>query len=119
VRKLGAEAEALAAAYVTKLGYKIIGQNVSYPFGELDIVAKDKQVLVFIEVKHRRTKAFGAPYEAVTSSKQHKIILAAQAYLQKYAKQMPTCRFDVISLVGDLKKPDIEHISDAFLAEAF
>lgn len=117
MRKLGSQAEALAAAYLTKLGYKIIAQNINYRFGELDIVARDKQILVFIEVKHRRSQTYGMPYEAVTRSKQHKIILAAHAYLQKYPGKMPICRFDVVSLVGDLKNPHIEHISDAFLAE--
>lgn len=73
---------------------------------------------VFVEVKHRRSQAFGEPYEAVTKSKQKKIILAANAYLQKFRNNIPTCRFDVVSLVGDLKNPLIEHISDAFLAEA-
>lgn len=119
VRKLGCQAEALAAAYLVKRGYKIIGQNINYRFGELDIVARDKHVLVFIEVKHRRSQIYGTPYEAVTRSKQHKIILAANAYLQKYSGKIPTCRFDVVSLVGDLKNPHIEHISDAFLAEGF
>jgi putative endonuclease len=119
VKKLGAEAEALAAAYLVKIGYKIIAQNINYRFGELDIIAFDKQTLVFIEVKHRRSQSYGAPYEAVTRSKQHKIILAAQAYLQKYSKNMPVCRFDVVSLVGDLKSPHLEHIRDAFLAEGF
>lgn len=116
MRALGQVAENLAVTYLRSRGYQIIGQNVSYPFGELDIIARDAQTLVFIEVKHR-TSAFSAPYEAVTKSKQRKIILAAQAYLQKWPKLAPMCRFDVISLVGDLKKPAIEHITDAFLAE--
>ena len=113
MRKVGQEAESIAASYLSRLGYKILEKNISYKFGELDIIASDENILVFVEVKHRKNNNFGDPFEAVTKSKQHKIILAAQAYLQKY-KNIPTCRFDVISLVGDLRSPLIEHICDAF-----
>ena len=118
MRKVGQEAEAIAVSYLSRLGYKILGQNITYTFGELDIIARDQDILVFIEVKHRRNSNFGAPYEAVTKTKQQKIILAAKAYLQKFKNTIPACRFDVISLVGDLKKPEIEHISDAFWVES-
>lgn len=117
MRALGQVAESLAVTYLQSRGYKILGQNISYRFGELDIIARDAQTLVFIEVKHRRNQLFSAPYEAVTKSKQRKIILAAQAWLQKWPGNIPLCRFDIISLVGDLKNPSIEHISDAFMAE--
>jgi putative endonuclease len=114
VRKQGLAAEAIAAKYLATHGYVILNQNINYKFGELDIVARDGETLVFIEVKHRRNKYFGEPFEAVTKSKQQKIILAAQAYLTKYTCAIPNCRFDIISLVGDLNNPEIEHISDAF-----
>jgi putative endonuclease len=114
----GQEAESLAAAYLAKRGYSIVAKNVRFPFGELDIIARDREILVFVEVKHRRNSVFGMPFEAVTKAKQRKIILAAHAYLKQYSLQ-PLCRFDIISLTGDLKKPLIEHMSDAFCLEDF
>lgn len=117
MRAIGQAAENFAAAYLQSQGYTILAQNVSYPFGELDIIARDAETLVFIEVKHRHNVGFSAPYEAVTPAKQRKIIRAAQAWLQKWPDLAPLCRFDVISLVGDLKRPTIEHLTDAFMAE--
>jgi putative endonuclease len=115
-RAVGGQAEDMAAHYLTKRKYKIVARNVIYPFGELDLVAKDKQTLVFIEVKYRKTLAFGSPHDAVSRTKQRKIILAAKAYLQTF-DEFPHCRFDVISLWGDLTSPKIEHMENAFFVE--
>jgi len=80
-------------------------------------VVLHKSTVVFLEVKYRKNKAFGAPFEAVSALKQRKIILAAQAYLQRHYKTLPACRFDVVSMSGDLSDPEIEHLEDAFWAE--
>ncbi len=117
-RLLGKSSENQAALFLEKLGFKIIARNVTFAFGELDLVAKDGETLVFVEVKHRRDVSFGMPFEAVTKSKQRKIIKAAQAFLQKISPT-PDCRFDVISMVGAAGTLEIEHIKDAFWAEAF
>lgn len=116
--KRGIDAEGLAAAFLERKGYKIIERNIRYPFGELDIIARDKEICVFVEVKHRRTLTMGGPLEVVTKSKQQKIIKAAQAYLQQL-KTLPVCRFDVIAMTGDLFAPCFEHIVDAFYVERF
>jgi putative endonuclease len=116
---IGKKAEDVAAAYLEKYGMVILAKNVMYPFGELDLVALDKKVLVFIEVKYRYSLAFGFPLEAVSRAKQKKIILAAKAYLQKRKCEEPRCRFDVVSLWGDLKNPVIDHIEDAFWVEDY
>lgn len=115
-RIIGLGAEKIADKYLIRQGLLIIDHNVVYPFGELDLVAKDGSVLVFVEVKYRKNITYGAPFEAVTMAKQRKIIKAAQAYLQQQ-RGNPLCRFDVISLYGDLAAPQIEHIKDAFWVE--
>lgn len=112
-KRIGAEAEEFAAQYLVNQGFKILEKNLSFAFGELDLVALDKKTLVFVEVKYRRHLDFGYPYESVGKSKQKKIILAAKAYLARY-KVLPFCRFDIISLHGDLASPKVEHIIDAF-----
>lgn len=114
----GRKAEEVAIDYLKSRGYQILGHNILYPFGELDIVAQDKKYLVFVEVKHRKHALYGMPFEAVTKSKQRKIILAAEAYLKRYQHALPNCRFDVVSLLGDLAQPRIDHIEDAFWAES-
>jgi putative endonuclease len=116
-KSIGAIAENSVAHYLTKRGYQVIGKNVTYPFGELDLVLRHQQTLVFCEVKYRKNQFYGAPFEAVTRAKQKKIILAAKAYLQKHHTSLPACRFDVVSLSGDLSNPVIEHIEDAFWDE--
>lgn len=113
---VGKRAEDIAARYLASRGLIIIAKNVSYTCGELDLIARDKETLVFVEVKYRKNTDFGSPYEAVTTAKQKKIIRAAQIYLQRFERE-PLCRFDVISLSGDMNAPIIEHLCDAFFVE--
>lgn len=115
----GKSAEQLAAAFIKKKGLRILAHNVTYPFGELDLVAEESETLVFIEVKYRRNLDFGFPEEAVSRAKQKKIIKAAKAYLEQFRKTIPPCRFDVVSMWGDLRAPNIEHIVDAFWDEGY
>ena len=80
----------------------IVARNYSCKLGEIDIIAKHDDLLVFIEVRYRKQGKFGSGAESVTLSKQRKIIKAAQWYLQhEWQKTEPACRFDVISVTGD------------------
>ncbi|HXW52592.1 MAG TPA: YraN family protein [Myxococcota bacterium] len=115
----GKKAEDVAAAFLERRGLKIVAKNVVYPFGELDLVALHNKTLVFVEVKYRHTLSYGFPEESITRSKQRKVALAAEAFLQKYQGPLPYCRFDVISMWGNLGDPVIEHIEDAFCLEDF
>lgn len=112
----GQWAEALVAQFLQKRHMTIIARNVLYPFGELDIVAQDHKTIVFVEVKYRQSLLYGYPAEAVSKIKQKKIILAAHAFLQRF-HLMPLCRFDVVSVTGNMDNPHIDHIIDAFWAE--
>ena len=118
-RAVGFKAEDIALKYLRDRGFSIVDKNICFPFGEIDIVAKQGETLVFVEVKYRKNSDFGLPFEYVTKAKQRKIILAAQAYLNRKKLGDVACRFDVLSMTGDLTAPEIEHLSDAFWQESY
>jgi len=110
---IGEKGEKLAAEYLTRNGYKIIHCNWRYKHKEIDILAREKNTLVVVEVKLRSTDYFGDPSEAVTRKKQRFLIEAVEAYLDKIPDD-PDVRFDVVSIVYSQNKYQIDHISDAF-----
>lgn len=108
---LGASGEQQAAKFLKEKGYKILETNFLNKIGEIDIIAKDKEFVVFVEVKARSTKAFGLPSEAVNFHKQQKIHQVALSYLKsKKILEKVQCRFDVVEVLGD----EIRHIENAF-----
>ena len=109
--EIGSGYEEMAAAYLIEQGYKIIARNFSDRLGEIDIIARDGEYLVFVEVKYRRDEKQGNPAEAVDLRKQQHIRHAAEYYLYKnrVSDTMP-CRFDVVAILGDR----ITLIRDAF-----
>ncbi len=111
--KLGEKGEGLAVKFLKKKGYKIIKQNYKTPIGEVDIIAKEGETLVFIEVKTRESVEYGLPFEAVNSFKRRKIVNVALLYLKRF-KEIPPCRFDVISIYYEKGKPEFELIKEAF-----
>ena len=111
-RETGTQYEERAAEYLIAQNYQILERNYRIRSGEIDIIARDVTVLVFIEVKYRKNDESGNPLEAVDIRKQRKIIKVARYYLyQKKYGDVP-CRFDVIGICGS----HIEHIKDAFWA---
>ena len=114
-QKFGKFGEDLAVRFLKKQGYRILQQNFRCRFGEIDIIAKDRDVLVFIEVKSRRTDAFGHPKTAVTKAKQEKISKTALHYLQLHHETDCRARFDVVTVnAASAGKPDVEIIKNAF-----
>jgi putative endonuclease len=111
---LGSEGEGLAVEFLKKKNYKIIAKNYKTFIGEIDIIAKDGDTIVFVEVKTRANDAFGLPFEAVNKGKRQKLKNLALLFLKKHPREAPA-RFDVISIVQthDGNKV-IEHITDAF-----
>ena len=107
---LGVQGEILAKQYLIDKGYKILAQNYTTKIGEIDIVAKINQIIVFVEVKNRQTKRFGMPREAVTFYKQNKIKKVAMQYLVSKRLTDSRVRFDCIEILGDT----ITHIENAF-----
>jgi putative endonuclease len=110
---LGREGEDRAAKFLVKRGYRILERNYRTRSGEIDLIAQDQGVVVFVEVKTRTNDAFGAPELAVTPQKQQRMLKAALAYI-KYKKlhQVP-CRFDVVA-INAAAGPEIELIQNAF-----
>jgi putative endonuclease len=113
--ELGKYGEQLAEAYLSKLGYQIKAKNWQYRKAELDIVAQIDECIVMVEVKTRRLNAVERPQDAVTIGKQKRIIKAADAFIQEHEIDLE-CRFDVISVIIDFGKHEIEHTKDAFQA---
>ena len=114
MKPLGSEGEDLAVRFLQKKGYRIVARNYKTPVGEIDIIARDGDTIVFIEVKTRTDISFGYPFEAVNKRKRQKLKNLALLYLKRKRKESPV-RFDVLSIFCmDNGKKDIEHIKDAF-----
>jgi putative endonuclease len=95
-------------------GYKILARNYKTSLGEIDIVARDKDSLVFIEVKARRSDRFGMPCEAVSKFKQRQISKAALLYLKEKNLLNQNARFDIVSILYSRDEPKLDLIKDAF-----
>ena len=107
--KLG---EDIAKKYLLENNYKIIETNWHYSKNaEIDIIAEENKILVFIEVKMRTSLNFGHPFEAININKIKKIHTAIYAYLNSCEKKYKSFRFDGIAIIG-LKNPQIEHIKN-------
>ena len=113
-QQVGHHGEELAARHLRRKGYKIIARNVRTRQGEIDIVAKHKGVLVFAEVKTRKSKRYGHPKLALTPAKQRQISKAALAYLKKHDAMQRPARFDVVTVLNPDDNPKIEVIANAF-----
>ena len=113
----GAWGEAVAAEYLRKKRYKIVAAGYRCRFGEIDLIAQNKQAIVFVEVKLRKNADFAAAREYVNRAKQDRIRVTASMYLtQNPTKLQP--RFDVIEIYApegaDTKKPEITHLEGSF-----
>jgi len=106
----GADGEMLACAYIEKQGMRIVERNCRMGHEEIDIIARDGDVLCFIEVKARSTARFGLPQEAVTRSKQASVARAAMGYIKKKRLFNTRVRFDVAAVLDG----EITYIKNAF-----
>lgn len=115
-RQLGTFGEDLAAQYLEGQGFRIVARNVRLRGGELDIVAWDGPVLVFVEVRSRRGGRMGLPEESVDARKRRRLTALALAYLQLNRIRGVNCRFDVVGIEWsyDRDAPRIHHIPNAF-----
>ena len=117
-QKVGKQGEDIAVNYLRKRGYHILERNFRAYGCEIDIVAQDGDVLVFLEVKTNKRGGFGEPECRVTPQKQKQIGIAAQGYLQEMDFQKNDCRFDVVSIEMTGSNNKIHHIVDAFWMES-
>lgn len=112
---LGREGEEIACRYLVKRKYEIVTRGFRMFRGEIDIIARDGETLVFVEVKTRADESHGRPEESVTPGKQRQIRRIAQGYLLEHPSPGVDCRFDVVAILfsgpGDYR---LEHFVDAF-----
>ncbi len=114
-RAFGHDSELLAERYLRRRGYEILERNVRLPEGELDLVARQSGVMVFVEVKARRTQAMGGALYAVQTDKRRRLVRLASHYLALHEWQDYPARFDVVLIQQDGdRQPTVEHIENAF-----
>ncbi len=111
---LGKKGELLAANFLRCKHYQILHTNWTYGKKEIDIIARQGDTLVFIEVKTRSTQFFGMPEDAVNGAKQDLLLRAAGHYLEQHALQPGCIRFDIISVTLGAAGEEIVHFEDAF-----
>ena len=111
-QRAGDAAEDAVAEHLTAAGCRIVARNARYRDGEVDLVARERDLLVFVEVRMRVSARFGGAAVSVDSVKQKRIARAAQHWLlREYGERWPACRFDVVTVDGG---GTIEWIRDAF-----
>ncbi len=113
-QQFGQKAETMAARFLKRRGYKIIERNYRTRSGEIDIIARDGDTLVFVEVKARTSSRYGSAKAAVTSHKQRQISKVALGYLQRTDQSHVKARFDVVTVTGREGGHDIDLIPNAF-----
>ncbi|MDR5901393.1 YraN family protein [Halomonas icarae] len=112
-RARGEAVERLVAAWLTDRGLEPVATNQHAKGGELDLVMRDGDTLVFVEVRHRADIRHGHPLETITATKQRRLIRAARFYLQNNRLSCP-CRFDVVAVTGLPPELDIQWVVNAF-----
>ena len=110
-REQGMLAETIALKHLQKNGLKLVTKNYHCRGGEIDLIMRDDADLVFVEVRYRKSSAFGSPIETVTRQKQQRIILTAQHYLQQNPQLALCYRFDIVGISDDI---DIKWLKNAF-----
>lgn len=113
-QRAGAAAEAAAERHLTAAGCRVLARNARYREGELDLVIRESDLVVFVEVRLRKDERFGGASGSIDRYKQKRLSRAAQHWLlENYGERWPACRFDVVTVDGDGR---IEWIRDAFAA---
>lgn len=113
-KELGKKGEELALQFLKKKGYRILEKNYVCKLGEIDLIAQEKDTLAFVEVKTRRSTAFGPPQMAVDQKKQEQLSKAALQFLKERRLEEAKARFDVVAILFGSKGPEVELIRNAF-----
>jgi putative endonuclease len=113
----GAEGETLACRHLQDQGYRILARNFRCRSGEIDVVAREGEVTVFVEVKDRRGRSHGEGHESVTFGKRLRVVRAARLYAASHGLSEAPIRFDVVSIERDSSGDRIRHDRGAFDAD--
>ena len=111
MNRRGGPAEDLAAAFLERQGLRILERNYRCRFGEIDLVARSGELLVFVEVRARTSEAFGGAASSITATKRRRLVAAARHYLATHRADR-ACRFDVVLVRG--AEQQVEWLTDAF-----
>ena len=118
MRATGDVFEDRALAHLERTGLKLVARNFRTRFGEIDLIMRDGEVLVFVEVRYRRSRGFGSAADSVTADKQARLVRAARGYLAAHPRQAAlACRFDLVAFDGPPARPVIDWQRGAFDAE--
>lgn len=112
-KPLGRKGEDLAASYLRDLGWEILARNYRTKLGEIDLVCRDRNSIVFIEVKTRTETDFARPDQSVTQRKQAKLRRLVEEYLAKHGQESAEVRFDVVGVTLSARRPKFDHIVGA------
>ncbi|MES9858690.1 MAG: YraN family protein [Sedimenticola sp.] len=112
-KESGDEAEAQARAHLERAGLQMVEKNYRCRRGEIDLIMRQGNTLVFVEVRYRRSDAFGSAVESITATKRQRVITAASHYLTCHKQNNSACRFDVVAISGE-QRQQLEWIRDAF-----
>jgi putative endonuclease len=110
--------EWLAARWLWLKGYRVLERNWRCAAGEVDLICRQGQTIVFVEVKTRRGKRLGAPEDAVDARKRRRLVQLARIYLARCRLDDAPCRFDVVAVVSDGVVPSLRHLKAAFRADS-
>lgn len=110
---LGNKGEMLASRYLLENGFAVLHYNWRCGHKEIDLIARERDTLVFVEVKSRRNELYGEAADAVTDKKIMRLLSAAESYVKRYKIDSPV-RFDIVTVIGECEPYKIEHIKDAF-----
>ena len=110
----GSDYETLACKYLLQQGLQLISRNYHCRRGEIDLVMRDRDNLVFVEVRYRRQSHFGSASESVHIHKQRRLIATAEHYLLQHGENQLSARFDVIAIDGDSPNQTVNWIRNAF-----
>lgn len=113
-RQKGFQAEQIASEFLAAQGLKEVARNFNCRYGEIDLIARDQDHLVFVEVRYRRSGSHGGGTGSIDFTKQRKLRNTALHYLQRNRLSDAPCRFDVVSVSGSLDKPVLDWIRNAF-----
>ncbi len=113
-RETGIRAERLACSFLQQRGLRLLTRNFHCRGGEIDLVMRHRDALVFVEVRYRRRSNYGSAAETVARSKQVRIIRCAQYYMHRHHAWNVAARFDVVCIDGEANAPEIHWLQDAF-----
>ncbi len=113
-KRKGEAGELTAERYLLGKGFRILQRNYYYDRGEIDLVAEDGPVLVFVEVKARTSRSHGTAEESITPEKENFLKRTAEGYLLEHKIERRECRFDLVAVEWEEHKPVVRHLKDIF-----